>query len=243
MIPLARRCHPFTAGAVTLAAIALSLIMPTAASLALVYAALVLVVLLSGMGGVVWKSLVAATPLLLLLFVMQGMLGDGARETIVGKFTLSQSGIAWTISQGLRLTIIITASLAFAGSFDPHRFLQAAIARHWPFGAAFLMVATLDAADTLRARAVRVREAQRARGVRVSGSLKQRIAAVPSLVFPLLLAVLTEADDRALALETRGLTIAGPRHAIDPPVDTSTDRLVRWASVAAVVAVSIWRLR
>ena len=68
-----------------------------------------------------------------------------------------------------------------------------------------------------------LREAQRARGVQVSGSIVVRIRAVPALVFPLLLASLTEADDRSLALETRGLMIQGHRHAIDPPHD-STDR-------------------
>ena len=77
----------------------------------------------------------------------------------------------------------------------------------------------------------------------MSGSIATRGRAIPALVFPLLLASLTEADDRALALETRGLMIRGPRTAIDPPNDSSADRLVRVGVFAAVIAALIWRLR
>jgi energy-coupling factor transport system permease protein len=240
---LARRAHPFTSGAVALALIALALVVPTATQAAALYGCTILVAVASGAGASVRRALIVVFPIWILLFLLQGVLGDAPRVTAPWGGTLSQPGLHWALSQGSRLAVIATASLAFAGVFDPHRFLQAAIARRWPFGAAFLLVATLDAAERLGAQARRLREAQRTRGVRVTGSIATRARALPALVFPLLLASLTEADDRALALETRGLTIDGPRTVSDPPRDSPVDHAVRWLSLGAVIAAIVWRIR
>ena len=225
-----------------MALIALALLVPTGAAAAAVYAATALLALATGAGAGVRRGLLAVVPLWILLFLLQGVLGDAPRTAMPWGITLSAPGLRWAFSQGSRLAVIATASLAFAAVFDPHRFLQAAIAHRWPFGAAFLLVATLDAADRLGQQARRLREAQRARGVRVSGSIGTRMRALPALVFPLLLASLTEADDRALALETRGLMLRGPRTVMDPPPDTGLDRMVRWLMVPVVLAALAWRV-
>ena len=243
MTALASRAHPFTAGAVTLALVGLALVLPSAAQTAVLYGITIVIALGAGAGVGVRRGLVAVLPIWILLFVLQGVLGEPPRVAGPLGATLSQPGLLWALSQGSRLAVITTASLAFASVFDPHRFLQAAIARRWPFGVAFLLVATLDAADRLGEQARQLREAQRTRGVPVSGSITTRVRALPALVFPLLLASLTEADDRALALETRGLMIQGPRTAIDPPSDHVIDHVVRWSALACVIAAIAWRVR
>lgn len=243
MISLARRAHPFTAGAITVALIALALVLPSASQTVVLYGITALLALAAGAGAGVRRGLIAVFPLWVLLFLLQGVLGEAPRVAAPWGGTLSQPGLLWALSQGSRLAVIATASLAFASAFDPHRFLQAAIARRWPFGAAFLLVATLDAAERLGQQARQLREAQRTRGVHVTGSMATRVRALPALIFPLLLASLTEADDRALALETRGLMIQGPRAAIDPPRDSAIDRVVRWVALACVIATVIWRIR
>jgi len=242
MTSLARRAHPFTSGAVALALVTLALVLPTAGDTILLYAATIVIALATGAGSGVRRGLLAVAPIWILLFVLQGMLGEAPRIAAPWGGTLSQPGLAWSLSQGSRLAVIATASLAFASVFNPERFLQAAIARGWPFGAAFLLVATFDAADRLAAQARRLREAQRTRGVRATGSIGHRIRALPALVFPLLLASLTEADDRALALETRGLMLRGPRAAIEAPPDRAADHAVRWLALAAVIAAIAWRI-
>lgn len=242
MMSLARRVHPFTAGAVALALTALAIIAPAPRGTLLVYVMTCGLAVLTGVPRGVVLGMIISAPLWLFLFLMHAVLGEGPRIDAVWGGTVSASGAALALAQGSRLAAIITASLAFAVSFDPHRFLQAAIARGWRFDVAFVVVATLDAADRLAAQARRLREAQRTRGLRVRGSLRVRAKALPALVFPLLLASLTEADDRALALETRGLTIRGARTAIDPPRDTLLDRTVRWSALAVVVMALAWRL-
>ncbi|MES2124468.1 MAG: energy-coupling factor transporter transmembrane component T [Gemmatimonadota bacterium] len=236
------RRHPFTGGAVALAAIALAILLPAPGGTIALYLVICAGAAALGAGKAIRLGLLAVVPIWVLLFVMHGVLGEAPRFALPWGGTLSRAGVDWTIEQGSRLAAIVTASLAFAVRFDPHRFLQAAVARRWPWSAAFLLVATLDAADRFGEQAHRLREAQRTRGLRVKGSLRVRARAIPALVFPLLLTSLTEADDRALALESRGLTHHGPRTAIDPPADTHLDRTVRWASLAAVIAVAWWRV-
>ncbi|MEP6590239.1 MAG: energy-coupling factor transporter transmembrane component T [Gemmatimonadota bacterium] len=235
------RAHPFTGGAVSLAAIALALILPAPRGTIALYLAICLGAWALGAGRAVRLGLLAVAPIWLLLFIMHAVLGEAPRLVLPWGGTLSQPGVDWAVAQGSRLAAIVTASLAFAVRFDPHRFLQAAVARRWPWSAAFLLVATLDAAERFGDQARRLREAQRTRGLRVRGSLRVRARAVPALVFPLLLTSLTEADDRALALESRGLTHHGPRTAVDPPEDSRSDRIIRWGSLTVVVAVAWWR--
>lgn len=239
---LARRAHPFTGGAVALALTALVMIAPAPRGTLLIYGITCLLAIVTGVPRAVALGLIISAPLWLFLFLMHAVLGEGPRVDAVWGSTVSTTGVALALAQGSRLAAIITASLAFAVAFDPHRFLQAAIARGWRFDVAFVVVATLDAAERLGAQARRLREAQRTRGLRVRGSLRVRAKALPALVFPLLLASLTEADERALALETRGLTIRGPRTAVDPPTDTLLDRAVRWGVFAIVLAALTWRL-
>ena len=242
MTGLARRAHPFTPGAVALAVMALAVILPAPRATIVLFLCTGLLGIVAGAGKGVRLSLAVAAPFWILLFVMHALLGADTRIPAPWGGTYSATGLAWALEQGSRLGAIIMASLVFAAEFDPPRFLQATIARRWPFGAAFLVVATLDAAARFSEQARRLREAQRTRGLRVHGSLVLRARAIPALVFPLLLASITEADDHALALETRGLTMPGVRTAIDPPADSLIDRLVRWAMLILVVAAIIGRI-
>ncbi|HET9134819.1 MAG TPA: energy-coupling factor transporter transmembrane component T [Gemmatimonadales bacterium] len=235
------RAHPFTDGTLVLAVVALALLLPTWPATAALYLATCAVALVVGAGTAVRLGIVISLPLWVLLGVMHVILGEGPRAPFVLGGSYALEGLDWALHQGTRLAAIVTASLAFAARFDAHRFLQAAIARGWPFTAAFVLVATLDAADRFGAQAVRLREAQRTRGLKVRGSIGARLRAIPALAFPLMLAALTEADDRALALESRGLTRVGPRTALDPPPDRAADRLARWGAFAVVIAVLAWR--
>jgi len=242
MTSLARTAHPFTTGTVALAFTALAIVVPAPAGTIVLYAIICLVAILTGAGRGVILGLVVVAPLWFLLFLMHGVLGDSPRVPAPWGGTLSHAGVALAAVQGSRLAAIVTASLAFASVFDPNRFMQAAIAHRWRFDLAYVVVATLDAAEQLTVHARRLREAQRTRGLRVRGSLAVRIRAVPALILPLILASLTDADDRTLALESRGMTIKGPRTAFDPPPDTRLDRAIRWGALLSVVAAMVWRV-
>ena len=66
--------------------------------------------------------------------------------------------------------------------------------------------------------------------------------ALRALALPLLLSALHEVDERALALETRGLVSGARRTALAPPHDRAAERAVRWGLLLACLATLIWRL-
>jgi hypothetical protein len=53
-------------------------------------------------------------------------------------------------------------------------------------------------------------------------------------------------DERALALETRGLSAGARRTPLAPPPDATAERVVRWALVAVCIAAIagrvLWRV-
>ncbi|HJP58017.1 MAG TPA: hypothetical protein VJ847_13430, partial [Gemmatimonadales bacterium] len=68
------------------------------------------------------------------------------------------------------------------------------------------------------------------------------VRALVPLTAPLVLGMLTEADDRAMALEMRGLGARVARTPLAPPPRRAGDRIARWAIGALVVAGIAWRL-
>jgi len=69
-----------------------------------------------------------------------------------------------------------------------------------------------------------------------------RLRALRALALPLVLSALHEVDERALALETRGLAGGVRRTALHPPDDAAVERIARWGLLALVVAALIWTL-
>jgi energy-coupling factor transport system permease protein len=236
----ARRAHPFTPFVLALAIALLAFLLPAPAGPLALYAAVIALAAASGVGGAARAAALVCLPLWGFLFVLHGLLGDGP-TVHVGPLALSRAGLELALAQAGRFGAVATASLALLRAFQPARFLDAVAARGWSFHGAYLLVATLQAGPRLRQRAGQVLEAQRARGLRYRGSPLARLRALAPVVLPLVLGALAEVDDRAMALEARAMG-AARRTPLAPPRDTTTDRLLRWGSVALVAGVLVWRV-
>jgi len=80
----------------------------------------------------------------------------------------------------------------------------------------------------------RIQDAQRARGLETEGSLPSRARAYLPLMLPLVLSSLVATQERAMSLEVRGFGLPVKRVWRDEFVDTTTQRVVRWALALAV---------
>jgi energy-coupling factor transport system permease protein len=239
------RAHPFTPLTVTLAVVALAFLLPEPAGPAALALALVLTAPFIGDGHTLRPTLIIVLPLWILLFIVLGILGDPP-FTHVGPVEVSAPGFREAVAQGSRLTAIVVASVLALRGFRASRFVDAAAARGWPFPVTYLAAATLQTLPRLRQRVLLIRDAQWARGLRLRGSIVTRAAALIPLALPLILGALADADDRAIALETRAVaavTTPGARRTpLHPPADSALDRGLRWGAVACAAAALLWRI-
>lgn len=239
---LAARAHPFTPLVVCFTVIALAFLLPAPLGpLALMGALILATPFLRDVRALIPAAFLAL-PFWFFLFLLHGEFGE-APFIPVGPLLLSERGIPIAVTTSARLTAVILASVLLIRGFRPGRFVDAALAAGWSWTAAYLGAATLNAIPRFQERAVRVREAMRARGLRVRGSLVTRAFAFVPLALPLMLGALHDVDERAFALATRQVRLGEARRtplhlADDPPVD----RAVRWGCVGLVLALAVWRL-
>jgi len=221
--------HPFTPFVLVGGVAALAFLLPPPVGPVALYGGVLIAALAAGMGGAAVAAGLVLLPLWGFLLLLHGILPGG-------------DGYPAAVAQGARLGAVATASIMLLRGFKPSRFLDAASSRGWSLSAAYLIVSTLQAAPRLRARAASILEAQRARGLRAGGSPWARVRALVPLSLPLVLATLTEVDDRAMALEIRGFRSPGvTRTPLDPPPTTGRDRSLRWGTLILVLAASVWR--
>jgi energy-coupling factor transporter transmembrane protein EcfT len=220
------RAHPFTPFAVAGTLTGLSFLLPMPAPLVMLGVSIALV-----LNERVWTAtrtaIVLALPFWMFLGLIHGAIrGDPVRAVVIGS----------------RLTTVLVGFAGAIASVEPARLVEAMVAARWPFAMTFLTIATLQAAPRIVDRTRAIQDAQRCRGLRVTGSIARRLGALRFLSLPLILGSLAELDDRTVALETRGVRAGVRRTSLDPPRDAVVDRGIRWGGLAVVVAAAVWRI-
>lgn len=157
-------------------------------------------------------------------------------------FLLLLHDVPTTIAIGLRITTMVASFVWLVAALEPARLVEAMVAAGWSASVAYLFAATLTAVPMLKARAQRIAEAQRCRGLSPRGGIASRLRALRALALPLVLSALHEVDERALALETRGLRPGIRRTTLAPPHDPVVERAARWVLLLACPAALVWRL-
>jgi len=217
--------HPFTLLAFAAALPALAWTLPAPWGAAGTFAVALLLCLTPGSRpglGILRTAILTAAPFWLFLFLLHDR--------------------ATALAIALRLSTMIASFVWLVAILPPARLVEALVAAGYSVHVAFLFAATLSAVPVMRARAQRIVDAQRCRGLATRGGPLTRLRALRALALPLVLSALHEVDERALALETRGLSAGARRTALAPPPDSTAERVVRWTLVAACVAGVVGRV-
>jgi energy-coupling factor transport system permease protein len=219
-----RRRHPFTLLAIAAALPLLAWTLPSPPPVWWGAPALAALALAAAAGPrrVLLPALFTAMPFWLFLFILHD--------------------VPTMIAIGLRLTTMIAAFLWLVAALPPPRLVEAMVAAGWSGPSAYLFAATLSAVPLLRERARRIVDAQRCRGLSPRGGPAARWRALRALALPLVLSAVHEVDERALALETRGLAAGRRRTPLAPPLDARWERASRWALVLGCVLAIAWRV-
>lgn len=155
----------------------------------------------------------------------------------LGPFDATLEGVDFAAQTLVRLFAISSSIGLFVVTTDPRALVLDLERRGVSPRFAFVAVATIEAVPTLVERAATIGESQRARGLDTEGSIRARLRGLLPIVGPVIITSLTDVEERSLALESRAFSRPGRRHLLWAMPDSPPERLLRWALVAALVAL------
>ena len=221
------RLHPFSGLSLAATVVVLALALPAPQGAVGLTAALVIVALVARLPRVLGTVAAFAAPFWLFLFLIHVVFGDDPLRAL---------------TVGGQITAILLGFLLVLASVHPARLVDALLEARVPFAVAYLLAATLQSVPRLQARAGAILDAQRCRGLAVQGSLWRRARAVVPLAVPLVLGALAEVDQRAFALDSRGMAARVRRTPLAPPRDSALDGSIRWSLLILSVGVIALRV-
>jgi energy-coupling factor transport system permease protein len=187
-----------------------------------------------------WLVAGVAVPTFLLLVLLAVVVPPSGAREMLGPIAWSPAAVAEAGGIALRLGAAVAALGVIVAGVPPRRLTRALAQRGLPAWGAYVLVASLEAVPEARRRAQEVLDAQRCRGLAVGGGPLGRARALVPLAGPLVVSLVTESEERALALDARAFEPRGRRTALDPIADGRGERAFRLAMWLGVVALIAW---
>ena len=238
------RWNPLTPLAAAVAMVLAAFAGPQPYAPAIVLAIALLVAAAGGIGReVTVLTTLVVLPTFVLLVLLDAAFPDAA--AVHRRWIPSEAGVLDALAISLRLGAAIAALGVIVAGVAPRRLTRALAARGLPAWAAYLVIASLEAVPDARRRADDVIDAQRCRGVAVGKGtgVRGRLRALPALAGPLIVGLVTESEERALALDARAFEPRAARTSLVPiadPVSEQWARRVIWLALAALIAWRLW---
>jgi energy-coupling factor transport system permease protein len=234
------RRHPLTkllglAFVLTAAFLLPSMVLPV------LFTIVVAIAVSAGIGSPLVRAMRIPALLLFSIVVVNALFFPGAVDRLlsIGPFSVTREGLTFGLVSAARLLVAFVASVTFLFTTLADDLLEALVARGASHRIAFVVLAAVQMVPRLQARTGAILDAQQARGLAISGSIRQRVRALVPLVGPVILGSLIDVRERTFALEARGFGARRGRTAYRVVADPSIDRLVRLLLVFGIVAVVV----
>lgn len=212
--------------------------------LPILFVLVVVVAISAGIAAPLVRAMRIPALLLLSIVIVNALFFPGAVDRLlgVGPFSVTREGLVFGLSSAGRLLVAFVASVTFLFTTLADDLLEALIARGASHRIAFVVLAAVQMVPRLQARSGAILDAQQARGLAISGSLRQRVRALVPLIAPVVLGSLIDVRERTFALEARGFGARRGRTAYRTVADPPIDRLLRPLLVVGIVVVIVLAL-
>ena len=176
--------------------------------------------------AVIWRTLL---PLALFMIPIHGTLHPENRTPLfcVQTICLHREGVFLALSVLLKLLVILQAALLFVLTTHPADLVSAISASTGSPFLAYLVGSPLMLLPAMRERIRAIQSAQQARGMETSGSLPNRCRGLFPLMAPFILGSIAEVQQRAVALELRGISAGGRQTVFRQLEDSAAQRIFR----------------
>lgn len=205
------------------------------------FAIVVAIALTAGIARPLVRALRIPALLLLSIVLVNALFFPGAVDRLlsVGPLSVTREGLAFGLLSAGRLLVVFVASVTFLFTTLADDLLEALVARGASHRFAFVVLAAVQVVPRLQARTGAILDAQQARGLAISGSIRQRVRALVPLIGPVILGSLIDVRERTFALEARGFGARKGRTAYRVVANPSIDRFLRLGLVVGIVAVIV----
>jgi energy-coupling factor transport system permease protein len=236
--------HPLTKLSAALLVIVAAYLLPGLLTPLALFALVAFIAVAAGVGApFLWTTLKALLPVIISLFIIQGVLFPpaGATPLPLGPVTLTQEGLAFAFLTSTRLLTLSATVLLLLRTTPTGDLVQALVERGLPRSIGYVLLSALQIAPDMSARATAILEAQRSRGLETEGTIR-RLRALPALVGPLIVGALVDTEERAMALESRAFMAVGPKTTLRDLPDRPAEHWARTATLLAIAALIGWAI-
>ncbi len=208
------------------------------------------IVAIAGVGQSLRLYLLASTPLLASILLVNTFFFPGATDVILrlGPFDATGAGLVAGLQGALRVVAFALSVAAFSLTTPTDDLLSDLERRGVGRRAIFVIGTAIGTVPRMLERAGEIVESQRARGMDTEGSPLRRARGVVPLAGPMVIGALGDVEERTMALEARAFTATGRRTVIRAMPDQAVERILRWSlgigslllvglSVAGILAV------
>lgn len=175
-----------------------------------------------------------AAPLVLIHGVLNPVYPQTA--TLLGAVPMREGGLAYGLSVALALCVITIVASAWS-QVDRDLLIDDLSRLSLPIWLIVLAAQSIAVIHLVRLRVDAVYLAQRARGIAVGPGFATRLKALPSVLVPVVVSTLADADARATALASRGFGATRILPISERPIGTSE---VAWSGSAFMLALAIF---
>jgi len=191
------------------------------------------------LGWQIIRALRIPALLLASIVVVNALFFPGATDRLVslGPLSITREGLSFGLISAGRVLVSFLVLVTFLFTTLADDLLESLVSRGASHRIAFVVLSAVQMVPRMQDRAGSILDAQQARGLVVSGSVRQRAKALVPLIGPVLLGSLIDVRERTFALEARGFGARPGRSAYRIVADPPADRWLRLAIVLGIVAV------
>jgi energy-coupling factor transport system permease protein len=177
------------------------------------------------------------------MFVIQGLFWtSGTPVANLGPLSVKAEGLVFATTITGRLLAIMGSFLLFSLGTRPDDLMISLEERGVPNSITYIILSTIQLVPGLQVQAGKIRDAQQARGLETTGSIRQRLRALLPLIEPLVLGSIIDVDERAIALEARAFSSDIKKTFFRTVDDRRWEKVLRRVLLAVALGALLLRL-
>lgn len=181
--------------------------------------------------------------LTLIIFAVQGLMIPS--NEIMAKFgfiTVYKAGIITAAKLTSKISALVSTVTMLTLVSRAKEFTVALEKKGLNSKAAFILLLSLQMIPEMKKQSDVIMDSQKARGVEMEGNIFVRFKALIPIFIPMVLSSITNTEERAITLESRGFSIGEGRTILNDIFETKYDKIMKILLILFLIFCIVWRI-